>query len=162
MKQDRILALILLAFSVFMYLEADRLPPAMFGALGADLFPKLLFVLLALAAVTLFVQPTVKLRRKAAQSKRPASGAVARAFDFTYYRNVIIGFVAFLGYVVLMYVVGYVLSSLIFLPVLMWILGPRTKKSTIAILVVTFGLTFGMYFGFAQVLKIFLPSGLLF
>lgn len=162
MKQDRILALILLAFSIFMYLEADRLPPAMFGALGADLFPKLLFVLLALAAITLFVQRTVKLRRQAVESKRPASGAVARAHDFAYYRNVIIGFVAFLGYVILMYLVGYVLSSLIFLPVLMWLLGPRTKRSAVAILVVTFGLTFGMYFGFAQVLKIFLPSGLLF
>ena len=78
MRQDRIIALILLAFSGFMYHEAGRLPPAMFGALGADLFPKILFVLLGLAAVALFIQTAVGSRREASgsaeteTSKKPA------------------------------------------------------------------------------------------
>jgi hypothetical protein len=162
MKQDRILALILLVFSGFMYYEADRLPPAMFGALGADLFPKILFALLALAAVALFGQSVARSRREEAGSEKAATQPKIRAPGISHYRNVIIGFVAFLGYVILMYFLGYVPASVIFLPVLMWILGPRTKRSALLILLVTVGLTFGMYFGFARVLKIFLPSGLLF
>ena len=40
MKADKVIGLILIAFSIFMYIQADRLPPALFGTLGAGFVPK--------------------------------------------------------------------------------------------------------------------------
>ncbi|MBT8365287.1 MAG: tripartite tricarboxylate transporter TctB family protein [Deltaproteobacteria bacterium] len=81
---------------------------------------------------------------------------------FNYYRYVILGFLAFFGYVVLMYYFGYPISTLIFMPVLMWVLGPRNKKAALVITVTTLGVTFVIYYSFLKLLRVFLPEGSLF
>ena len=65
-------------------------------------------------------------------------------------------------YVILMYYLGYLISTIVFLPVLMWILGPKTKTAAITIVLVSLGLTIGMQVVFARLLKVFLPDGALF
>lgn len=167
MNRDQTIGLVLILFAVFMYYQATLLPPPMFGALGADVFPKLLFFLLALFGGTLFVQATIKARRRPAAAEGGAGGAGAQTADgvkkaIAHYRYVIVGFAFFCLYVVLMYYLGYMIATLIFMPAFMWILGPRSKKSLLIITVVSLGLTFGMQYGFAHVLKVFLPSGTLF
>ena len=162
MKQDRVIGLILVAFSGLMYYQASQLPPAMFGTLGADVFPKILFVLLALAGVILFIQGMTKKATPGKPVQGAASDSKAQPRGVAFYRNVIIGFASFMGYVILMDYLGYVISTLIFLPVLMWILGPKTKKSAVTIVLVTLGLTYGMQYGFANILKVFLPEGSVF
>ena len=159
MKRDSALGLILIAFSGLMYYQASQLPPAMFGTLGADVFPKILFVLLALAGLSLFIQG---MTRKTAAAETAGADQKDRPQGIGFYRNVIIGFGSFMGYVILMGYLGYVISTLIFLPVLMWTLGPKTKKSALTIVLVTLGLTYGMQYGFAHILKVFLPEGSLF
>jgi hypothetical protein len=61
-----------------------------------------------------------------------------------------------------MYYLGYVIATLIFMPLFMWILGPKTKKAFVTIVIVSLALTFGMQYGFANVLKVFLPTGAVF
>ena len=159
MKQDKVLGLILLLFSAFMYYQAEQLPEAMFGALGADVFPKLLFILLALGGLGLIIQAFRKERKLAREGrkleKKPGPG-------LAHYKNVIIGFGFFLVYVALMYYVGYVIAALVFLPGFMWILGPKTKKSALIIGAVTLGLTFSLQYLFLNLLKVYLPEGSIF
>lgn len=167
MKQDKFVGLILIVFSGFMYYQASQLPPAMFGARGADVFPKILFALLALFGAALLIQSFWKARNEKLasqheQERDKASSGTPEHKGVAYYKYVIIGFAAFMVYVILMYYLGYLISTLIFLPVLMWILGPKTKTAAITIVLVSLGLTVGMQVGFARLLKVFLPDGALF
>jgi hypothetical protein len=81
---------------------------------------------------------------------------------FKYYQYVIFGFLAFLAYVVLMYYLGYPIATLIFMPVFMWILGPRNKKAALVTALTTLGVTFVIYYSFLKLLRVFLPEGSLF
>jgi len=169
MKEDKVIGLILIAFSVFMYVQADRLPPAMFGALGADLVPKILFAVLAVCGAALIVQSLSREKKAKASGvdSQPENAGGEGVIDKTkallkYYQYVIFGFLAFLAYVILMYYLGYPIATLIFLPVIMWILGPRSKKSVVVIILTTLGVTFIIYYSFLKLLNVFLPEGSLF
>ncbi len=169
MKEDKVIGLILVAFSVFMYVQADRLPPAMFGALGADLVPKILFAVLAVCGAALIVQSLIGERKaKASGADSPpenvgGGGVLLKTKALIgYYQYVIFGFLAFLAYVILMYYLGYPIATLIFLPVIMWVLGPRNKKSVVVIILTTLGVTFIIYYSFLKLLNVFLPEGSLF
>ena len=170
MKEDKVIGLILIAFSVFMYVQADRLPPALFGALGADLVPKMLFIALAICGAVLIAQSLIRERKAkvsgvgfAASRTRTGAGLLLKTKALLgYYQYVIFGFLAFLAYVILMYYLGYPIATLIFLPVIMWVLGPRNKKSVVVIILTTLGVTFIIYYSFLKLLNVFLPEGSLF
>ncbi len=159
MKRDQVIGLILILFAGFMYYQATKLPPAMFGALGADVFPKLLFILLAVFGAALIVQATLKARKEAKAEDLPQT---TKTGGIGHYKNVIFGFAAFCLYVILMYYLGYTISTLIFMPLLMFILAPRTKAAAVSVVLVTLALTFSLQYGFAKALKVFLPSSALF
>lgn len=160
MKRDQGIGLILVVFSGFMYYQATLLPPAMFGALGADVFPKLLFILLLIMGAALFIQATIALKKSTSDTM---TGAVSQTgFSFAHFKFVVIGFTAFFLYVILMHYLGFIIATLIFMPGFMWVLSPKTKKGAALIICVSLILTFGMQFGFTYVLKIFLPSGVVF
>jgi hypothetical protein len=169
MKSDKVVGIILIAFSIFMYIQADQLPPAMFGTLGAGFVPKILFIILAACGAVLSIQSLIRERKSNAsgadlqpEDARPAEpGGNIREF-IKYYRYVFFGFVAFLAYVVLMYYLGYPISTLIFMPVFMWVLGPRNKKAALVTVLTTLGVTFVIYYSFLKLLKVFLPEGSLF
>ncbi len=169
MKEDKVIGLILIFFSVFMYVQADRLPPALFGALGADLVPKILFITLAICGAVLTAQSLIRERKaKVSGVDSQLENAGRRGLRLKtkellgYYRYVIFGFLTFLAYVILMYYLGYPIATLIFLPVIMWVLGPRNKKSVLVITLTTLGVTFIIYYSFLKFLKVFLPEGSLF
>ena len=161
MKADKVIGLILIAFSIFMYVQADRLPPALFGTLGAGFVPKILFIILAGCGAVLTIQCLIRER------KIKAAGVVELREDEgepvdRYYQYVILGFIAFLAYVILMYYLGYPIATLIFMPVLMWVLGPRNKKAALITVLTTLGVTFIIYYSFLKLLRVFLPEGSLF
>ena len=169
MKEDKVIGLILIAFSAFMYVQADRLPPALFGSLGADFVPKILFTILAICGAVLIIQSLIRERKAkvSAADSQLENGAGGGLLSNTkallgYYQYVIFGFLAFLAYVILMYYLGYPIATLIFLPVIMWVLGPRNKKSVLVIILTTLGVTFIIYYSFLKFLKVFLPEGSLF
>ena len=169
MKEDKVIGLILIFFSVFMYVQADRLPPALFGTLGAGFVPKILFIILTICGAVLIAQSLARERKTKASgtdSKKAVSdrkGLLIQTKEFLgNYQYVIFGFMAFLAYVLLMYYLGYTIATLIFLPVIMWILGPRDKKSVVVITLTTLGVTFIIYYSFLKFLRVFLPEGSLF
>ena len=169
MKADKVIGLILVAFSIFMYIQADRLPPALFGTLGAGFVPKILFIILAGCGAILTIQCLIRERKaRASETELPSeeTGPEGPRFKISeflkYYQYVIFGFFAFLAYVVLMYYLGYPIATLIFMPVFMWVLGPRDKKAALVTALTTLGVTFVIYYSFLKLLRVFLPEGSLF
>jgi len=169
MKADKVIGLILIAFSIFMYIQADRLPPALFGTLGAGFVPKILFAILAGCGAVLTIQSLIRDRKaRASQAELPSDPVGLEEPRFTvkaflkYYQYVIFGFLTFLAYVILMYYLGYPIATLIFMPVFMWVLGPRNKKAALVTTLTTLSVTFVIYYSFLKLLKVFLPEGSLF
>ncbi|MBW1699038.1 MAG: tripartite tricarboxylate transporter TctB family protein [Deltaproteobacteria bacterium] len=165
MKQDKVIGPILLAFAAFMYYQATKLPPALFGDVGAGYVPKIWFSILGICGVALTVTGFLAGRKHRASEADTTTDANARQAlkqFFIHYRFVISGFAIFFFYVLLMKYIGYLYSTLIFMPVFMWVLGPKTRKSIAVIALTTMGVTGIIYWGFVKVLKVFLPSGSLF
>ena len=164
MKADKVIGGLLILFSAIMYYQADKLPEGTFGTLGAGLFPKMLFILMAIAGGTLIVNAFIQEKKSKSTAgekiEKESSETVAEILQN--HKNVILAFVVFFGYVLLMYFFGYQIASIIFMPVLMWILGPRDKKSLIVTGCTTIVVTFVIHYSFLHFLKIFLPTGKLF
>ena len=168
MKEDKVIGIILFVFSGLMFLKTLEFPPAMFGALGAGVFPQILFTLLALAGAGLMISGFLRDRKrdKGERAGRRKQGTIqfwnTCKESLHYHSHVIISFTLFFCYVILMSYFGYTISTLIFMPVLMWILGPRTRRAIPITIIVSLGMTFVMYFTFLKFLKVFLPEGSLF
>lgn len=164
MKQDKAIGLLLIVFSGFMYYQADKLPSPMFDTLGADVFPKIVFVLLAIGGAILSAGQFFKECKTT--GGRDADGGAQKPKSsgrrIGFYAFVIIGFLFFLLYVILMRYLGYLISTLLFLPVFMWVLSPRTKRTALIILLTALGLTFSLQYTFTNLLKVYLPEGSLF
>ncbi len=168
MKEDKVIGIILVVFSGLMYYQTLEFPPAMFGTLGAGFFPQILFALLGLAGAALAISGFIR-DRKRDGGKEPERGK-PRETQFwntiteslRYHFHVIISFLCFFSYVVLMSYFGYTIATLIFMPILMWILGPRNRRAIPITIIVSLGMTFVIYFGFVEFLKVFLPEGSLF
>jgi high-affinity Fe2+/Pb2+ permease len=167
-KEDKVIGIILVVFSGLMYYQTLEFPPAMFGTLGAGFFPKILFALLGLAGTALTITGFLRDRKRREEEKgeegKPLEGRFWTAFmeSLRYHSNVITSFLCFFCYIVLMSYVGYTIATLVFMPILMWILGPRNRRAIPITIAVSLGMTFGIYIAFLKFLKVFLPEGSLF
>jgi hypothetical protein len=168
MREDKIIGIILVIFSGLMFYKTLEFPPAMFGSLGAGVFPQILFTLLALAGAALTVTGFIRDRKKdedaTAEKGEARTSPIVNRFkeSLHYHSHVIISFTLFFCYVILMSYFGYTISTLIFMPILMWVLGPRNRRAIPITIIVSLGMTFIMYFAFLKFLKVFLPEGSLF
>jgi len=168
MKEDKVIGIILTIFSALMYYKTLEFPPAMFGTLGAGFFPQILFTLLALAGAALTISGFLRDRKRRDTEKTDERTSTGIQLgnrlkqSLHYYSHVIISFFLFLCYIVLMSYFGYTIATLMFMPVLMWILGPRNRRAIPVTVIVSFGTTFIIYLAFLKFLHVFLPEGSLF
>ena len=165
MKQDKVIGLILITFAAIMYYQSTQLPPALFGDVGAAYVPKFWFTILGICGIVLTVTGFVRGKQNRASDADSVvtTGFMVTLKDFIiHYRLVISGFIIFFIYIFLMGYIGYLFSTLLFMPVFMWILGPKTGKSIVVIALTSVGITGIIYWGFVKVLKVFLPTGSLF
>lgn len=156
MRSDLYTGAFTCALSIFMFYIASKLPEGMFGTLGAGFFPRIIFGTLVVCSFTLMVKTF--LVHFVGNKNRGMSGS----FSFSKYRVVAVAFILFFLYVIGLSYFGFVIASMVFLPVLMWTLGPKTKASLVPIFLTSTGITAVTYISFTHLLQVFLPSGSLF
>lgn len=156
MKADKYIGAILVAFSVFMYLQTFKFPPAMLGTLGAGFFPKILFTLLSCAGVGLIITNFTQNR------KRPEEETFSLKVALRAHSLVILSFLLIFIYIVAMYYFGFLWATFGFMLSMMWLLGPRKIKNLPLIIIISGGMTFIIYYSFLKLLQIFLPEGIAF
>lgn len=156
MRSDLYTGAFTCALSIFMFYIASKLPEGMFGTLGAGFFPKIIFGALAVCSFALMAKTFI------AHFVRNTNKGTAASFSFGQYKIVVIAFVLFFLYVIGLSYLGFVIASMLFLPALMWILGPKTKGSLVPIVLTSTGITAVTYISFTHFLQVFLPSGSLF
>ncbi len=144
----------LLAASVGLFLEARSIPTSRFEALGAGAFPMLVHGALILLLIGAIIGSLRSI--PAAAYPRFARTVPLWARER---RLVLFMFLCLLGYMATLPVMGYAITTLIFLLVLLLTLSPRTKSAIALSVVLALVFSYGLNWLFAELFNVFLPRG---
>ena len=132
-------------FSLWAYSFVLRYPPSSRGYM--------------LVVVTgMFISSLVLLVRSFLKERKFDFGAIAACLQHIEWSRIFLCIALSVCYVAALRPVGYLVSSLFFMILLMWVLG--TKKP-IVVIAVSFGVTFGLFYVFQSLLGVPLPAGFL-
>lgn len=153
---DVIVSIFFMVFSAAMMVMAKMLPKSAVMDIGPDFMPMcvggLTFVL---AAVLLFLS-VKNFKMKAAEAEQ----SERENLD---YKRVLLSFLLILVYVYVLAPVGFIVSTMLYLPVQMLILAPadkREKRNVVQLIIISVVFTFVVFFLFRYGFKIVLPAGI--
>jgi putative tricarboxylic transport membrane protein len=155
MRRDTGIGIGLLAFCVLLYWQAGLVSAPPFVPIGPAFYPRVILILLAGLAVWLIAEDLRRGRAPARKAAKPAGPEPS-------YRKVILGFIIFLGYVAGLSLIGYLISTFLFVLGLSWTIGPRNVRELPKLAVIAIGTALITYLIFEKYLYVFLPRGLLF
>ena len=146
---DRIASIVLLALGIVVVVEAQKIPTSAYGSsVGPSVFPTGLGILLIILSILLLIE-TVR------NKKAYAIVGDKEAVTSPNYKRFMIIFLAALGYVLLLDILGYLITTFAFLMIGFQTLE-RGKWFTSAIVAAAFSGV--IYFGFVNVLGGSLPG----
>lgn len=155
MKRDLGIGLGLLFVCGIFYWQAGLVPTPPFVPYGPAFFPRVVLILLAGLSLWLVAEAVL-------QGRRPARAAKPAAGPAPNHRLVLHCFLVFGGYIVGLSVLGYFLSTALFVFALAWMMGPRNPRELPKLLALAVGTTLVTYLAFEKYLHVFLPRGMLF
>jgi putative tricarboxylic transport membrane protein len=148
LSRDGIAGLILFGISLVLFVQSLGLPSLPIVPVGPGFYPRIVLGFLGLASLALVVQDFMRARSAAAPEARRN------------YRLVIALFVIFGGYVALMPLIGFRLSTLLFVAAVQATLDPPRGPAQWAVLAaVALGTVFATYLVFERYLLVLLPRG---
>lgn len=144
----------LLAASVGLFLEARAIPTSRFEALGAGAFPMLVNGALSLLLVGAIIGSVRSIPAAAyPRFARAVSLWVGER------RLVLFMFLCLLAYMAALPVVGYSITTLVFLLVMLLSFSPRTKTAIALSVGLALLFSYGLNWLFAEMFNVFLPRG---
>ena len=153
---DIIVGVFFMLLSAAMLVMAKMLPKSTVMDIGPDFMPMCIGVMtFVLAAALVFLNiKNMKIYVASAEAEGPEKAD---------YKRVLTSFIIILVYVFVLKSVGFIISTLVYLPVQMFILAPeerRGKKNVIQLLLTDVLFTFVVFFLFRYGFKIVLPAGI--
>lgn len=153
---DIIVGVFFMLLSAAMLVMAKMLPKSTVMDIGPDFMPMCIGVMtFVLAAALVFLNiKNMKIYVARAEAEGPEKAD---------YKRVLTSFIIILVYVFVLKSVGFIISTLVYLPVQMFILAPeerRGKKNVIQLLLTDVLFTFVVFFLFRYGFKIVLPAGI--
>ena len=126
----------------------------MFGQMPASLWPRLIIVPLALLSAMLLVR---------SQLAGHEDDGPSRSFKewFVYYKNPIVCFALFFGFLATMPILGMLLGGLAYVFLTLCFLGGWAPRQLMLHAAISFVFVTGMWAIFSQLLGVFLPEGIL-
>ncbi|MDO5351003.1 MAG: tripartite tricarboxylate transporter TctB family protein [Lachnospiraceae bacterium] len=153
---DIVVGLFFMAVSAIMIIMAKMLPKSTVMDIGPDFMPTVIGAVTFLLAAILLVLNVKNMKMRVMDAK-------AEAAEDCDYKRVLSSAVLILIYVFILKPVGFIVSTLLYLPLQMLVLAPevgRTKKSLIQLLIVDVVFTMVVFFLFRYGFKIVLPAGI--
>ena len=153
---DIIVGVFFMLLSAAMLVMAKMLPKSTVMDIGPDFMPMCIGVMtFVLAAALVFLNiKNMKIYVAQAEAEGPEKAD---------YKRELTSFIIILVYVFVLKSVGFIISTLVYLPVQMFILAPeerRGKKNVIQLLLTDVLFTFVVFFLFRYGFKIVLPAGI--
>ena len=156
MTRDGIAGLICLALSIGMLVLTRGLPQSSFVPVGPDFYPRIVLIIMAVLSAMLIGSDLLRSR---AQAKQPTTETES-APEFRNYPLVGTTFAVFAGYVILLPLTGYRLSTFLFMAALQAVIDPpRSARRWIVILVSALASAAVTYIVFEHYLSVLLPRG---
>jgi hypothetical protein len=156
MTRDGIAGLICLALALGMLLLTRGLAQSSLVPIGPDFYPRIVLIIMAVLSAMLIASDLWRQRAPAAPVTAPATTAPEKRN----YLLVGITFAVFAGYVVLLPLVGYRLSTFIFMAALQAVfVPPRSARRWIVLLISALVTAAVTYTVFEHYLSVLLPRG---
>lgn len=151
---DIIVGVFFMLLSAAMLVMAKMLPKSTVMDIGPDFMPMCIGVMTFVLAAALVFLNIKNMNVAQAEAEGPEKAD---------YKRVLTSFIIILVYVFVLKSVGFIISTLVYLPVQMFILAPeerRGKKDVIQLLITDVLFTFVVFFLFRYGFKIVLPAGI--
>jgi putative tricarboxylic transport membrane protein len=156
MTRDGIAGLICLALSIGMLVLTRGLPHSSLVPVGPGFYPRIVLVVMAVLSAMLIAADLLRKR----SSATPASAAAAAKPEERNYLLVGITYAVFSGYVILLPLVGYRVSTFLFMAALQTVFEPpRTARRWGMVLVSALATAAVTYVVFNDYLSVLLPRG---
>ncbi len=139
--RDVFIAIFLFIFLSFLWHVNNEAPPS------ANMYPKILIIFSYFFTLLLLIRSLYKKEKRIKKQK------------VENYKSIFFVTLLTILYIVLIHFIGYGISTVIFMAVLLWILKIRSKSIFILLPIIT---TLTLYFIFNHVLMVLLPEGYLF
>jgi putative tricarboxylic transport membrane protein len=156
-----IIGILLIILSVVIYTQAGVFPPTSEAQLNAGSFPSAIALLLALLSLILIISNLIKLIRKKSELKKMDRKTYLKSL-YPEYKYVLFTLASLFVYILLMQVIGFIITTILFIVITGIVLGPKTKKDIVIISVIALVVTLTTYTFFENVLHVRFPSGLFF
>lgn len=156
MGRDGVVGLLLLLISAIFYLQAQALPRPSLVPIGPGFYPEIVLVCLAIFSLLLIAWDF--LGRRTVSGRLPGK-APAKPTAPPRYGMVLNTFVIFSAYVFALPLLGYLLSTLLFVGVLQALLKPPRAKEWVLLATVALATAFVTYWVFEGYLHVLLPRG---
>lgn len=154
---DFIVSIFFMILSIAMIVAAQQLPKSKVMDIGPDFMPTVIGVLVLVLSVFLLFTTIKGFKAKVAE----VESGEKEEYD---YKRVIFSFISVLIYAFILKPVGFLICTVVYLPIQMFILAPdekRNKKEIIRFVVIGLIFTLVVYFLFRYGFKIMLPAGIL-
>ena len=155
--KDLILGIVMLAFSGFYLIYAQQIktrPKLTPSYASARIMPVLLGALLAILSVVCIIQGVRKM-------KAPEGEDAAKKLDRGDLMAVVFTFAVIIGYIMVMPMLGFILSTVIYLFLQMLILAPADKRNYVLSAIVAVVFTVLVFVAFRVGLQQLLPRGVI-
>lgn len=155
-KRDMFNSIGLLLFCCFAFYGSTQIPIREMGNTEADFFPIIVIGVISFLSICLLISSIYKMiKNKDSKTKT----SIKEMFQEN--KKIIWTFFIFASYVFLLKIIGYFLSSVIFLILLYILLAPNRRKLWLVSLGAA-AITFVLFVIFQNGLSVFLPTGSLF
>ncbi|WP_349672069.1 tripartite tricarboxylate transporter TctB family protein [Lacrimispora sp.] len=153
---DMIVGGFFMILSAGMMIMAKMLPKSAIMDIGPDFMPMCIGIVTFLLAAALAFLNVKNLKMRTAEAEKMEKEELD-------YKRMLTSFMLILVYVYLLQPVGFIVTTILYLPFQMYVLAPdekKTKKDIIQLAVTSVVFTFVVFFLFRYGFKIILPAGI--
>lgn len=159
LSRDGIAGLVCLALSIGLFALTFGLPPAVMVPVGPAFYPRVVILILGILSVILIVFDVLAMQRQRAAAVAPRATAAA-AGPAPNYRLVLATFVEFGVYILLIPLLGFRISTFLFVLLLEITLEwPRSPRHWIVMILVAVATSLVCFYVFEDYLSVLLPRG---
>ncbi|MBE5974849.1 MAG: tripartite tricarboxylate transporter TctB family protein [Paenibacillaceae bacterium] len=153
---DMIVGGFFMILSAGMMIMAKMLPKSTIMDIGPDFMPMCIGLVTFILAAALAFLNLKNLKMRTAEAEKMEKEELD-------YKRMLTSFMLILVYVYLLQPVGFIVTTILYLPLQMYVLAPdekKTKKDIIQLAVISVIFTFVVFFLFRYGFKIILPAGI--